>query len=137
MGKRTMTKEEFTKLVNNPMDYWGFYDQLSAAGISFDIYTDSYGTIIKPGDKCEFWDHGGKILTRYFQTFIVAAPSGCNFITTHDDAFIFCRKLPTEVWVPVPMEDVSFIGGECQYLVNGDIWTKSKVVDGKLMGVRK
>ena len=139
--KKTMTREDFNKLFgisgNNFCYYNGkdFYDTLSKAGISFDIYTDSEGQIIKPGDMCEFWDEFASDnveISRFF-----GVEQGDLYISTHAN-WTHCRKLPAEVWEPVPMEDLVFNADEGTYLFQDKTkWAKTKVTNGKLEGVRK
>lgn len=120
--KKTMTKEEFYKFKFNG----DLYESLSEAGISFDIYTDSDGQIIKPGD--EVLDKDGRsagILIGFDE----------NRYETSRGLIEKVYKLPTEVWEPVPMEDIDFTHPVWQ--VDIFKWVKTRVTNGKPEGVRK
>lgn len=144
--KKTMTKEDLYAIMKsceeynddagfNVLDGKMFIDCLIEAGISFDLYFDSDKTPIKPGDMCEFWDYD--IEKREHGIFIGMTDelsySSKNFNWTN------CRKIPTEVWEPVPMEDVTFFDPELsmdKYIVHSEKWAKTRVNNGKLEGVR-
>lgn len=144
--KKTMSKEGLIAIMRGCENYDAdagfkildgemFIDALSEAGISFDIYIDSDGQIIKPGDVCEFWNSKN---FEYKDVFI-GKTSENDFVSNRGFAKM-CRKFTIEVWEPVPMEDVLFGGGEfdvIETVANPLKWKECKNLDGKLMGVRK
>lgn len=132
--KKTMTKEEFVDLwlkedsdgrLIITKDGFMLYDLLSEAGISFDIYYDSDGQIIKPGDEGEFFNRR------------------CIFYGVSNDGFYLTdigfaktfEKNPTEKWEPVPMEDLIFVGDNWD-VNNPQKWAKKRTHNGKPEGVR-
>lgn len=135
--RKTMSKAWLGGLISKYQRLDDLYDALYEAGISLDIYYDSDGKVIRPGDLCMSWDVDGVQRAGRFIGF--DSKTTTTFPYCSDTMWSkFCRKIPTEVWEPIPLDDIDFDKRwSMGFRVNADKWAKWETRNGRLEGVRE